>query len=115
MASGLSSLDLEYAIRSKYAKNVAIEINNIDIKVNKSATKGSGISILNSENNTVTSNTVKNTYHGVIANASKKGEIPISSNPRPTTVSPITAPERKAIFKPAFRLSRAALAVRAEA
>ena len=39
----------------------------------------------------------------------------MSSRPRPTTVSPITAPERNAIFRPPSRLWRAALAVRAEA
>ena len=42
-------------------------------------------------------------------------QMAISSRPRPTTVSPITAPLRKAIFSPPSRLLRAALAVRAEA
>ena len=32
---------------------------------------------------------------------------------RPTTVKPMTAPEEKATFRPRFRLSWAALAVRA--
>ena len=36
-----------------------------------------------------------------------------SSRPRPTTVKPMTAPEEKATLRPRFRLSWAALAVRA--
>ena len=36
----------------------------------------------------------------------------ISSRPRPTTVKPMTVPAEKATFKPEFRLSRQALAVR---
>ena len=36
-----------------------------------------------------------------------------SSMPRPTTENPITLPEEKATFSPLFRLSLAALAVRA--
>ena len=39
----------------------------------------------------------------------------MSSKPRPTTTKPITAPERKATFRPLSSESRAALAVRAEA
>ena len=39
----------------------------------------------------------------------------ISSRPSPTTTSPITAPLRKAMRKPAFNELRAAFAVRAEA
>ena len=39
----------------------------------------------------------------------------MSKRPRPTTVSPMTAPERKATLRPEFRLRRAALAVRPEA
>ena len=39
----------------------------------------------------------------------------MSNKPKPTTISPITAPERKAILSPLFREVRAALAVRAEA
>ena len=39
----------------------------------------------------------------------------MSSSPKPTTVSPITAPDRKAIFRPALSELRAAFAVRAEA
>ena len=39
----------------------------------------------------------------------------MSKSPNPTTVRPITAPERKAILRPSFSELRAALAVRAEA
>ena len=39
----------------------------------------------------------------------------MSRRPRPTTVSPITAPERNASFSPEFRERMAALAVLAEA
>ncbi len=39
----------------------------------------------------------------------------MSNNARPTTVSPITAPERKATCKPLLSDARAAFAVRAEA
>ena len=39
----------------------------------------------------------------------------MSSSPRPTTTSPITAPLRKAMRRPPFSEPRAALAVRAEA
>ena len=46
---------------------------------------------------------------------SAMNQMAMSSSPRPTTVRPMTAPERKATFKPLFRLWRAALAVRAEA
>ncbi len=46
---------------------------------------------------------------------STTNQMAMSSRPRPTTVSPITAPERNAIFSPPSRLWRAALAVRAEA
>ena len=46
---------------------------------------------------------------------STRNHTAMSSRPSPTTVRPITAPERNAIFRPASRLLRAALAVRAEA
>ena len=39
----------------------------------------------------------------------------MSNRAKPTTTKPITAPARKAICKPPFRLPRAALAARAEA
>ena len=39
----------------------------------------------------------------------------MSSSPRPTTMSPMTAPLRKATRRPLLSDSRAALAVRAEA
>lgn len=42
-------------------------------------------------------------------------QMEMSRRPRPTTTRPITAPERKATRRPPLRLSRAALAVRAEA
>ena len=44
---------------------------------------------------------------------STRNQMAMSNRPKPTTVRPITAPERKAIFKPPSRLLRAALAVRA--
>ena len=42
-----------------------------------------------------------------------KYHIEMSKRPRPTTTSPITAPERKATWRPWLRLSCAALVVRA--
>ena len=42
-------------------------------------------------------------------------QMDMSRRPRPTTVRPITAPERKASFNPEFRLLVTALAVLAEA
>ena len=42
-------------------------------------------------------------------------QIEMSRRPRPTTVRPITAPLRKAIFRPELRLRIVALAVRADA
>ena len=42
-------------------------------------------------------------------------QMEMSSKPSPTTVNPITAPERKATLSPAFRERDVAWAVRAEA
>ena len=42
-------------------------------------------------------------------------QIEMSSRPRPTTVSPMTAPLRNAIFRPLFSDRIVAFAVRAEA
>ena len=50
-----------------------------------------------------------------ITSFSNKYQKEMSSRPRPTTTSPITAPLRKAILNPAFSEPRAALAVRADA
>ena len=50
-----------------------------------------------------------------VSQLSTTNQMAMSSRPSPTTVRPITAPERKATFRPPSRLLRAALAVRAEA